>query len=63
MSKKYDIEVEYKVTEAITVEADSFEEAEEKALELVALNVTNKNIVGDTQDEAEVVSSREHTDV
>jgi hypothetical protein len=61
MSKKYDIEVEYKVTEALTVEANSIDEAEEKALELVALNVTDKNIVGDTQDQAEIVSSKEHS--
>lgn len=60
--KKFSIEVRYTVTEEVTVEANSIDEAEDKVLEMVALNVTNKNIVDDTQDEAEVVSSCEVED-
>lgn len=59
MSKQYFVEVEYTVTESISVEADSPEAAEKKALELLRLGATQRNIVGDTSEEAEVIDVNE----
>lgn len=55
----YDVEIEYVVTELITVEADSHEEAEDKALQMALLGITDHNIVSSAVDEAEVTSSSE----
>ncbi len=60
--KTFSIEVEYTVTEQITVRAENIDDAEEKALDMVAQNATDKNIVGDTQEDAEIVSSCEIED-
>ena len=59
--KRFEVEVEYTVTELIEVEADDVTEAEDKALEMLKLGVTDRNIVGDTCDEADVVRSGEAT--
>jgi hypothetical protein len=57
--KKFVIIAEYKVSESIEVEAENYEEAEEKALELLAMGATNRNIVDDDSDYAEIVDGRE----
>jgi len=59
MSKQYFVHVEYKVTESIAIEANDPREAESKALELLYLGLTSRNIIDDDSSNAEVVSVEE----